>query len=98
MEEMPAINFIGAIFTFLFLTSSFLSNAQNFDTINSAFKTGNVSEMQKAFAGKIELVFKNQEVLYTKEQALTVLEIFFAAHPPKTFEAVHQGRSPLGSQ
>ncbi len=72
--------------------------AQSFDNIVNAIKTGNASALAANFEGNVEITIKEVANSYSKAQAEMVLKNFFAAHQPKSFSVAHQGTSPEGSK
>jgi hypothetical protein len=81
------------------LLSGFCSiQAQNFETISTALKSGDASSIARNFEGNVEITIKNGSTSYSKSQAEIVLKNFFATHKPKSFSISHQGTSPEGSK
>ena len=73
-------------------------NAQNFDRIADAIKTGNVPELSAGFGANVEIGIKDAQNSYSKSQAEAVLKNFFGSHTPKAFNIIHKGNSPDGAQ
>ncbi|MES2620464.1 MAG: DUF4783 domain-containing protein [Bacteroidota bacterium] len=72
--------------------------AQSFDHIANAIKSGNASALAAAFQGNVEITIKESGNSYSKSQAEMVLKNFFNTHQPKSFAINHQGTSPEGSR
>jgi hypothetical protein len=73
-------------------------NAQSFDNISNAIKSGNAAALAANFQGNVEITLKESGNSYSKNQAEMVLKNFFATHQPKAFAIVHQGTSPEGAK
>lgn len=74
------------------------ANAQNFDGIINAIKTGSASAVAANFEGNVEITIKSTANSYSKSQAEMVLKNFFSGNQPKSFSVIHQGTSPEGSK
>ncbi len=72
--------------------------AQSFDNIANAIKSGNASALSASFVGNVEITIKDAEASYSKAQAEMVLKNFFSSHQPKSFSIAHEGTSPEGSK
>jgi len=88
--------FIMLVTSFLMLTNEV--QAQSFDHIASAIRSGNASALAAVFQGNVEITIKDSGNSYSKSQAEQVLKNFFATHTPKSFAIAHQGTSPEGSK
>jgi len=86
-----AIGLISICFTLI-------ANAQSFDNITNAIKSGNASSLAANFEANVEITIKDAQNSYSKNQAEMVLKNFFSTHQPKSFTIVHQGTSPEGSK
>lgn len=87
------------IFLLAFLAGLHLSgNAQSFDNIADAIRTGNASALAEYFQGNVEISVKDAQNSYSKSQAEVVLRNFFSSHVPRSFAIAHQGSSPEGSK
>ena len=77
---------------------TFKTQAQSFDIIANAIRTGNSSSLSANFQGTVEITVKDAGNSYSKSQAEMVLKNFFANHQPKSFSIAHEGTSPEGSK
>lgn len=73
-------------------------NAQRFDGIVNAIKTGNASALAANFNSNVEITISGNGNSYSKAQAEQVVKNFFAQHQPKSFSVAHEGTSPEGSK
>lgn len=80
------------------LVFSIKSNAQNFDNIANAIRSGNASAIAANFQANVEMTIKDSGNSFSKSQAEMVLKDFFAKNQPKSFTIAHQGTSPEGSK
>ena len=72
--------------------------AQSFDNIEAAIKTGDVPALSKHFEGNVEIHIKDAQNSYSKSQAEAVLKNFFDTHTPRSFAVQHRGESPGGAK
>ncbi len=63
------------------------------DGITKAIGTGNVSALEPYLDNAVEIAILDQEQVYAKAQAVTVLKSFFAKNKPQSFNQMHQGQS-----
>ena len=68
------------------------------DDITNAIKQGNASVIAKYFNDKIDLKILDQEDVYSKAQAESVLKDFFAKHKVKTFTPSHSSSANSANQ
>lgn len=87
------ITIVCAMFVFTYQTQ-----AQSFDNIANAIRTGNASSLAASFQSNVEITIKDAGNSYSKSQAEMVLKNFFSTHQPKGFVIAHQGTSPEGSK
>jgi hypothetical protein len=67
--------------------------AQSFDNIEAAIKTGDVPALSKHFEGNVEIHIKDAQNSYSKSQAEAVLKNFFDTHTHhRSFAVQHRGR------
>jgi hypothetical protein len=69
-----------------------------FDQLTSAIRTGNSHQVSEYFGATVDLNLLDKEDVYGKGQAELMLRDFFSKNPPKSFQLVHQGRSPEGTR
>lgn len=77
---------------------SYQTQAQGFDNIANAIRTGNASILAASFQSNVEITIKDAGNSYSKSQAEMVLKSFFSTHQPKGFTIAHEGTSPEGSK
>lgn len=80
------------------LLNCYCAQAQSFDNIVQAFKSGNASVLAASFQANVEITIKDAGNSYSKSQAEMVLKNFFITNRPNGFSVVHQGTSPEGSK
>jgi len=56
-----------------------------------AMKVGNAADLSKYFNSSIEIAIRDNESVYSRQQAEQVLKTFFAKNTPKNFTLLHQG-------
>ncbi|MFL5751917.1 MAG: DUF4783 domain-containing protein [Bacteroidia bacterium] len=88
-----------AIYLFV-LVSPFLTDPYNdiSDDIINAVKQGNAQTIAKYFNEKIDLKILDQEDVYSKAQAESVLKDFFAKHKIKDFTPSHSSANKTANQ
>jgi hypothetical protein len=86
------------ILTAIFLLFINFTQAQNFDGIAGAIRTGNASSIAANFQSNVEITIKDASNSYSKSQGEMVLKNFFSSHQPKSFSIAHEGTSPEGSK
>ncbi len=77
---------------FLLVTTS-LFNLPNLDSITQALSSGNVEVLSKYFDESVEIAVADEEDVYDKAEAKTILASFFTANKPAKFDQVHKGTS-----
>jgi len=60
------------------------------DDLSSYFKASNAKEIAKNFATTIELIFIDEEDVYSKAQGEQILKDFFIKHPPVKTSIFHK--------
>ncbi|PWS26054.1 DUF4783 domain-containing protein [Pedobacter yonginense] len=60
------------------------------DDLSSYFKASNAKEIAKNFATTIELIFIDEEDVYSKAQGEQILKDFFIKHPPIKTSIFHK--------
>jgi hypothetical protein len=63
------------------------------DAISQALSAGDVETLSKYFADNVEISIQDNEQLYPKAKAKSVVSDFFGNNKPKSFQQVHQGTS-----
>lgn len=92
MKQITTLFILCATGFTLLAQSSITDNAAN------AISAGNAKELAKFFGNNIDLAVADKEDVYSSAQAELILKDFFAKHPPKTFNIIHQGTSKQGLQ
>jgi hypothetical protein len=68
------------------------------DDIAVAIRSGNANAVSAYFAEKVDMKVLDQENIYSKAQAESILKNFFAKHPVKAFTVVHKSAERNDSQ
>ena len=63
------------------------------DNINKAIANGDAAALAKYFDDVVEVAVLDEEDMYDKAEAKTVIANFFAKHKPKSFKMAHEGGS-----
>ena len=82
------------------ISSPFIATADSgklFNGIISAFKSGNASSLSGYFDNEVEIAVFDNDNIYSKTEAKTVMQKFFAKHKPVNFKKEHEGTSPSGA-
>jgi hypothetical protein len=64
--------------------------ADPLDNVASLVKQGNTKELGKLFAANVDLVIMDNENTYSKDQAIQVLNTFFAKNKPLSIKLLHK--------
>ena len=89
---MKKLNFYKYLLIVLIATLSMSFKGET-DSINAAFKNGDVSVLTLNMNETVELVILEKENIYSKTQAEQILKRFFSNHKPVGFEVLHNGGS-----
>lgn len=65
----------------------------NTGAITDAMKQGNAAELGRHFDERVEISILNKDDVYAKDQAVKVMQQFFANNPASSFTTVHKGTS-----
>lgn len=68
------------------------------ENIAVAIRSGNANSVSAYFADKVDMKVLDQENIYSKAQAESILKDFFAKHPVKAFTVVHKSAERNDSQ
>ncbi len=68
------------------------------DDINAAIKQGNAKSIAAFFNDKVDLKIKDQEDVYSKAQAESVIKDFFAKNKIKSFTPAHSSAAKGANQ
>lgn len=74
------------------------AQAQSFDKIAGAMKSGDAATIASYFESNVEITIKDEGNSYSKNQAEIMLKNFFATNKPSSFTVAHEGTSPEGSK
>ena len=91
------MNKIQKIFLFLFISGSAFA-LDIYEDISNAIRNGDSKQLATFFGSSIDLTVIDKENVYSKAQAEFVLKDFFVKNPPKSFNILHKGSSPEGTQ
>jgi hypothetical protein len=69
-----------------------------YDEIANSIRSGDARQLATFFGATIDLTILTQEDVYSKTQAEQVVKDFFSKNPPKSFDIIHKGASPEGTQ
>lgn len=69
------------------------ANNVNLSGITDAISKGDAAELSKYFDQSVEIALLDEEDVYNKTQAVTIVKDFFASNKPTSFSQVHQGTS-----
>lgn len=82
----------------LFFSLVFSAYADSLQSISSAIRAGNATELARYFDSNVEITIDEEEAPYSKVQAEQVLKSFFSKHTPESFSIIHRGNSGEGSE
>ena len=68
------------------------------EDIALAIRSGNANSVSAYFADKVDMKVLDQENIYSKAQAESILKDFFTKHPVKAFTVVHKSAERNDSQ
>ena len=80
------------LLSFLIVLGSFI-DLPNLDSITSALSQGNVEVLSTYFDESVEISVADEDDIYDKTEAKTILTNFFAINKPSKFDQVHKGTS-----
>ena len=69
-----------------------------YDEIGTAIRNGDARQLAIYFDNTVDVTILDKENVYSKAQAEFVIKDFFSKNPPKTFNIIHKGSSPEGTQ
>ncbi len=95
MKKIISIAFFVAFFV---SASKSVSSADVLDTIASAIRSGNSGALSQYFDSSLDVTILDKESVYSKAQAQMVVRDFLMKYPAKSFNLIHRGTSPEGSQ
>jgi|SRR6188768_1975074 len=80
------------------LISSRLLASDIYEEVSSAIRNGDSHQLATYFNSSIDLSITGSENVYSKAQAEFIVKDFFNKNPPKSFNILHKGSSPEGTQ
>jgi len=92
---MSKLKFSIILFLGLFLMENAFSQAAEKQSIASAIQKGDAKAVGAYFAKSVDLTLDDLEDVYSKDQAIVILENFFTENPPTSFKLKHEGKSKL---
>lgn len=92
---MTKLNFSIILLLGLFLVENVRSQASEKEAIAHAIQKGNAKAVGAYFATSVDLTLDDLEDVYSKDQAIVILENFFSENPPSAFSLKHEGKSKL---
>jgi hypothetical protein len=79
-----------------FVGFSSFTDQNAIDSVISALRAGNATELSKYFDDNVELTLPVKSDSYSKAQAQVIVKDFFATNGVKGFDLKHKGDSPGG--
>lgn len=92
---MSKLKFSIILLLSFFLLEKAFSQESEKKAIAEAIQNGNAKSVGAYFAKSVDLTLDDLEDIYSKDQAIVILENFFSENPPKSFKLKHQGKSKL---
>ena len=83
---------------FLLILSTPLLALDVYDDIANSIRSGDAHHLATFFNSTIDLTIMDSENVYSKAQAELILKDFFSKNHPKSFNILHKGSSPEGTQ
>ena len=77
--------------TALFIFLSAFRPAAGLDDVISALRSGNANELSKYIDDNVEIALPDKSNMYSRAQAVMVLQDFFSNNGVKSFEVKHKG-------
>ncbi|MFC2137252.1 DUF4783 domain-containing protein [Bacteroidota bacterium] len=92
MKVQKQITLIAFLFISLVLNAFVINNFSSIpDNILKAFKTGDSKALSVNLSTNVEMAILDNEEIYSKAQAIQVLNSFFEKYPVKNFNFIHKG-------
>jgi hypothetical protein len=66
------------------------------DAIASGFETGKIELIEPYLPSTLDMTVEETEDVFSRDQAIQILNKFFKTHPPISFSIKHRGKSPQG--
>ncbi len=83
---------------FLLIVSTPLYALDIYEDIANSIKSGDAKHIATFFNSSVDLTIMDKENVYSKAQAELILKDFFSKNHPKSFNILHKGSSPEGTQ
>jgi hypothetical protein len=80
--------YLSSLIVLLLLPQAVL--ADPLDNVANLVKQGNTKELGKLFAANVDLVIMDNENTYSRDQAIQVLNTFFAKNKPLSIKLLHK--------
>lgn len=81
------------LFFILMILPSLAMVESNLNEISTAIRSGNADALSQFFDESVEISILDDENIYDKSEAKSVIKTFFAKHKPTAFNQIHQGAS-----
>ena len=92
MKVQKQITFTAFLFIWLVLNAFLINNNSSIpDNILQAFKNGDSKALSSNLSTNVEMAILENEEIYSKAQAIQVLNNFFIKYPVKKFNIIHEG-------
>ena len=90
--------FKNTVFLLIAMIQTGLIAADILDSIASAISSGNAAAVAAYFDANVDITIDDKESMYSKSQAQSVVQGFFAKNPVRSFSINHRGSSAGGKQ
>jgi hypothetical protein len=80
----------------IFFTQLVFSQTETVKEIKTNFKANNLKEVSKYFNNSLKVRLLNEDGMYSRNQAESVLSNFMKKYPISDFQIIHQGESKEG--
>lgn len=85
------------VFILLFLVAKVsFSQTETVKEIKTTFKSNNIKDLSKTFNNSLKVRVLNEDGMYSRSQAESVLSNFMKKYPISDFQIIHQGESKEG--
>ncbi len=91
------MNKIRILIAFLAISSTVFA-LDIYEEIGNSIRSGDAKQLASFFDNSVDLTVLDKENVYSKAQAEFVIKDFFSKNPPKSFNMIHKGASPEGTQ
>jgi len=87
------MKYLIVFFTLILFSSPVWTQENESETITNAFIAGNANNIAKYFPSNLDMTIIETEDVFSKAQAVQILNRFFKENPPTGFIVKHQGSS-----